>query len=692
MIQLPNLGLPNTVKERLLDTWYGRVKAKYPDFENFREPGDSFIRDEIGPKRRSLERFEKEGGVERVKSLLRKKRGGEALKFMQKSIKRINFVSYFSWYSVFDDDDATQAILQRMVEAADPREEGFDAVEGVFASMVEYNRGQNLDVLTTFLWLLNPQKFFPTKIKYIKKLAEEAGIGFPKSAGGFEKFIFLMGLGTEFREVLKPLRPRDWVEVQSFLWCARNATPPIQTTMDMPEEARERRYWVIAPGRGAFLWNQFMDDQVAAIGWDELGDLSGYSTRDEMVAALVGAYGGNPKKSNDSLACWQFANDIEVGDIMFAKRGQSEVLGYGVVEGDYEYRPSRDEYQNVRRVRWLSNQGGSLKNHTFPQKTLTEITQYPDFVDELKKTTGYVEPEFDEEEELLAPAPSYGREQALEDLFLTEEEFDTLFDGIKERKNIVIQGAPGVGKTFLANRLGCAVAGAKDPERVKTIQFHQSYSYDDFIQGFRPNGDGTFQLRNGPFYQFCEAARLRLDEPFVFIIDEINRGNLSKIFGELMLLIENDKRHPDYAVPLVYSDAPFYVPTNVHLIGLMNTADRSLALVDYALRRRFRFYSLQPKFDSPKFGQSLIAAGAEAGLVDTIVARLQALNQTIVSDHSLGSGYTIGHSFFCPTGAHVSLTRDWYERIIGGEVAPLLHEYWFDNQERADEAVKLLLS
>ena len=203
-------------------------------------------------------------------------------------------------------------------------------------------------------------------------------------------------------------------------------------------------------------------------------------------------------------------------------------------------------------------------------------------------------------------------------LFLAEAQFDEMLAALKEKKNVVLQGAPGVGKTYVARRLAYALIESNDPQRIEMIQFHQSYSYEDFIQGFRPTPKGHFDLKYGIFHQFCRRAQREeaQGKPYVFIIDEINRGNLSKIFGELMMLIEPDKRGKEHAIPLAYSqdaDEKFYIPENLHLIGMMNTADRSLAMVDYALRRRFRFITLRPEFSSEAFREFPGRRRGEAG-------------------------------------------------------------------------------
>jgi 5-methylcytosine-specific restriction endonuclease McrBC GTP-binding regulatory subunit McrB len=260
---------------------------------------------------------------------------------------------------------------------------------------------------------------------------------------------------------------------------------------------------------------------------------------------------------------------------------------------------------------------------------------------------------------------------------------------------MILQGSPGVGKTFIARRLAYLLIGKRDRARLRMVQFHQAYSYEDFVQGYRPNENGGFSRRDGAFFDFAKLAEADPDYPYVSIIDEINRGNLSKILGELMMLIEADKRGSDHALPLTYSlpgENGFSVPANLFLLGLMNTADRSLAMVDYALRRRFAFHTLTPRYDNMKFQTFLEQRGVSSELVQTIVTRLCALNEDIANDTAhLGSNYQIGHSFFTPSeGAYVP-DMAWYRRVINTEITPLIREYWFDNPEKAESwATKLL--
>ena len=303
--------------------------------------------------------------------------------------------------------------------------------------------------------------------------------------------------------------------------------------------------------------------------------------------------------------------------------------------------------------------------------------------------------DIEEEDHPMPVEAPYTVDEAMRGLFLDRAEFERILEIWRDKKNLVLQGAPGVGKSFIARRLAYALMAQKDADRVAVVQFHQSYGYEDFIQGYRPTRDGGFELRDGVFHRFCEQARHVPSRPHVFIIDEINRGNLSKVFGELMLLIENDKRSSDWAARLAYADEdaePFYVPENVFLLGMMNTADRSLSLVDYALRRRFAFVSLKPGFTSSGFGEHLRARGAPPAVISAVIQGMQELNAAIAEDKvNLGPGFQIGHSFFTPADGQ-SVGTNWFRRVVDTEIRPLLEEYWFDAPERAEDWCARLLA
>lgn len=272
------------------------------------------------------------------------------------------------------------------------------------------------------------------------------------------------------------------------------------------------------------------------------------------------------------------------------------------------------------------------------------------------------------------PSDSYSAEDFLCDVYMARERFLELTEVLKAKKNIILQGAPGVGKTFAAKRLAWAMMGEKDENRIQFVQFHQNYSYEDFVMGYKPAEEG-FELKYGIFYQFCQKAANQPGQDFFFIIDEINRGNMSKIFGELLMLIERNYR--DTKVTMSYNGLPFSVPKNLYIIGMMNTADRSLAMIDYALRRRFSFFDMQPGFDSDGFIQYQQTLGSDQ--LNALIARVKELNQEILRDRLLGKGFQIGHSYFC--GCE-ECTLSWLRAVIDHDILPMLSEYWFDDPDK----------
>lgn len=408
-----------------------------------------------------------------------------------------------------------------------------------------------------------------------------------------------------------------------------------------------------------------------AIGWSDIGDLSAYSTREEMRKAMADVWGNEKTYKIPSLATWQFANEIQQGDIIFVKRGRDTVIGRGMVTSDYLYDETvSDDYKHIREVKW-THSGEWPHPGMAAMKTLTDITAYTEYIAKLNDL--FAEDIADEDEnqpEIVYPP--YTAEDFLKEVYMEETDYNTLVAVLKNKKNIILQGAPGVGKTFAAKRLAYSIMGVKDKDRIMMVQFHQSYSYEDFIMGFRPSATG-FELKKGAFYNFCKNAETDSDNDYFFIIDEINRGNLSKIFGELFMLIETDKRGIE--LQLLYSDERFSVPANVYIIGMMNTADRSLAMLDYALRRRFAFIDLKPGFETEGFRTYRI--GLENDKFNHLIAAVETLNNVIAADDSLGEGFCIGHSYFCNLNPD-NLDDQALSAIVEFELIPLLKEYWFD--------------
>lgn len=443
------------------------------------------------------------------------------------------------------------------------------------------------------------------------------------------------------------------------------------------EDVHTVRYWLYAPGEGSCMWDEFYTSGIMAIGWGEIGDLSKFDSKDAMKIKMREVIDESLSYKNAAHATWQFANEMKIGDIVFVKKGMHQIIGRGVVMSDYEYDNTRDdEYKNIRQVDWTHN-GVWPHPGQAVMKTLTDITSYTDYVEKLNSL---FEDETEEDaEDVEKTYPPYTKEDFLSEVFMPEEEYDKLSGILRIKKNIILQGAPGVGKTFVAKRIAFSMMGVKDVERVMMVQFHQSYSYEDFIMGFRPSTDG-FELKRGAFYNFCKKAEIDGDNDYFFIIDEINRGNLSKIFGELFMLIENDKR--GVSLQLLYSDEKFSVPKNIYIIGMMNTADRSLAMLDYALRRRFAFFEIKPAFTTDGFREYRMSLENEK--FDKLIACVESLNNVISNDESLGDGFCIGHSYFCNLLPD-TINDQVLSGIVEYELIPLLKEYWFDEPTKVKD-------
>ena len=333
--------------------------------------------------------------------------------------------------------------------------------------------------------------------------------------------------------------------------------------------------------------------------------------------------------------------------------------------------------------------GSATDGEEAAQQQAEELyTGLPSMAESLPKPTTVAEPS------AAYPAPTYSRAEALAELFSSEADLDAALAGLNRRRNLLLQGPPGTGKTFLARRLAWLLLGARDESRVELVQFHPSYGYEDFILGFRPDAQGRFHLVPGVLPLLCQRAAADPGRPYFLLIDEVNRGNVPRIFGELLLLLEADKRGPAHALRLPYApaEAPrFFVPDNLYVIGTLNLADRSLSPLDYALRRRFAFVALGPQF-GPPLQQFLAARQVPTLLIEQLCTRMAALNQTIADDPELGPDFEIGHSYFCQPPADPAEAAAWLRLILEQEIGPLLADYWREQPARATAQLRKLLA
>ena len=292
-----------------------------------------------------------------------------------------------------------------------------------------------------------------------------------------------------------------------------------------------------------------------------------------------------------------------------------------------------------------------------------------------------------------SPPPSYAEKDALNELFISKAELDAALAGLRRRRALLLQGPPGTGKTFLARRLAWLLLGAQDDNRVELVQFHPSYGYEDFVLGFRPGAEGQFGLVEGVLPLLCQRAAIDPEKPYFLLIDELNRGNVARIFGELLVLLEPTQRGPAHALRLPYAPpaAPlFFVPENLYVIGTLNLADRSLAPLDYALRRRFAFVNMRPQFGG-MLQLLLHEAQVPGKLAAHLTERMTELNQAIADDPELGPDFAVGHSYFCAPPANPKEAAEWLRLVFEQEIGPLLAEYWREQPATAAAHLRKLL-
>ena len=463
---------------------------------------------------------------------------------------------------------------------------------------------------------------------------------------------------TQWWTILYTGRDAGKDEDGSFIWKLRDE---LSAALDKADLSGIELYVAAAPGeqdRGYWWLNanpkiwSFADIAVGEVQSYTLYNENGNKRRifqnflDAKAGDMIIGYESNPVKQIVAIGRVSAEQDGE--KLFFEKvEGLTSPIDYATLKGCPE----------LERMEYFQN----------PQGSLFKLTRGEfDFILDMIREENPVAQE--------ASIDAYRKSDFLDEVYMTEKRYENLVAVLRNKKNIILQGAPGVGKTFAARRLAWTMMGEKDDSRIEFVQFHQNYSYEDFMMGYKPVEDG-FELKYGIFYRFCQKAANQPDKEFFFIIDEINRGNMSKIFGELLMLIERDYRGTK--ATLAYNGLSFSVPKNLYIIGMMNTADRSLAMIDYALRRRFSFFEVEPGFDSEGFIHYQNSLNNET--LNKLVNKVKDLNREISLDKSLGKGFCIGHSYFC--GRDVC-TEEWLHSIVDYDILPMLSEYWFDDANK----------
>lgn len=540
---------------------------------------------------------------------------------------------------------------------------------------------QHENAITTYLWLRYPDKYYVYKYSEARSVSNKLDSNYKFKKGSYtDNLKSFYDFYNEIRESLKrdstlidlfksqltdDCYPDSELRTLTFdvgFYISRNISKPADKESNQadsddmeftekPKSSEEHRYWWL--NANPKIWS-FSNLQTSHVQEYTLFNENGNKRRvfqnfvDARAGDLVIGYESNPVKQVVALAKVSAANDGK--KIRFEK---TESLVNPI-----DYRTLK-ECPELEQMEFFQNPNG-----TFFKLTKDEYEFIMDMIREENPLTS------------KDMNTSYTKKDFLSEVYMSENQYDRLSGVLLNKMNLILQGAPGVGKTFTAKRLAYSLMGEKDDSRIEFVQFHQNYSYEDFVMGYRPSGD-SYELKYGIFYQFCKKAENQPDKKFFFIIDEINRGNLSKIFGELLMLIEKDYRGTK--ATLAYNGMPFSVPKNLYIVGMMNTADRSLAMIDYALRRRFSFFEMAPAFESKGFKEYQYSLDNRT--FNELISEIVKLNGEISRDKSLGKGFCIGHSYFCGKTKE-TCTNEWMQSVVNYDILPMLSEYWFDDDTK----------
>lgn len=540
---------------------------------------------------------------------------------------------------------------------------------------------QHENAITTYLWLRYPDKYYVYKYSEARSVSNKLDSNYKFKKGSYtDNLKSFYDFYNEIRESLKrdstlidlfksqltdDCYPDSELRTLTFdvvFYISRNISKPADKESNQadsddmeftekPKSSEEHRYWWL--NANPKIWS-FSNLQTSHVQEYTLFNENGNKRRvfqnflDARAGDLVIGYESNPIKQVVALAKVSAAND---GKKICFEKTESLV-------NPIDYRTLK-ECPELEQMEFFQNPNG-----TFFKLTKDEYEFIMDMIREENPLTS------------KDMNTSYTKKDFLSEVYMSENQYDRLSGVLLNKMNLILQGAPGVGKTFTAKRLAYSLMGEKDDSRIEFVQFHQNYSYEDFVMGYRPSGD-SYELKYGIFYQFCKKAENQPDKKFFFIIDEINRGNLSKIFGELLMLIEKDYRGTK--ATLAYNGMLFSVPKNLYIVGMMNTADRSLAMIDYALRRRFSFFEMAPAFESKGFKE--YQHSLDNRTFNELISEIVKLNGEISRDKSLGKGFCIGHSYFCGKTKE-TCTNEWMQSVVNYDILPMLSEYWFDDDTK----------
>lgn len=514
------------------------------------------------------------------------------------------------------------------------------------------NHFQDERTIALYLWLAYPEKYYVYQYTQARNLS--------------------IALGSDHRIIKGRLDSniREWLALYNEVTELTKQKPEVRSweTQGMTaEHYSDPEYRMLATDLAYCYTERILKEQKAEQEWEPkdynpgitvanwvslLADKEVYHESAKTVIERLVDYGGQATCTQLAQKYGDNANTYNVNSIAFAKK---------VYEKTHCKLAERED-ESIRwwSILYMGKKADKEDDGVYIWKLRPELAEA------LKIVNGEEVPDEDTD------TTEYTKKDFLEEVFISEAKYDELYAVLMRKQNIILQGAPGVGKTFAAKRLAYSIMGQKNADHIEFLQFHQNYAYEDFVEGYKPAATG-FILQDGIFKRFCKEAADAPDEKFFFIIDEINRGNLSKIFGELLMLIEKDYR--GQAATLPYSGRSFTVPKNLYIIGMMNTADRSLAMIDYALRRRFSFVDMEPGFDTDGFKEYLNSKSSDT--MKALVEEIKQLNDDI--KEKLGKGFCIGHSYFV---FDEPCSDALLKSIVNYDILPMLAEYWFDDEEQ----------
>ena len=610
--------------------------------------------------------------------------------FMQATGKTINLLASGYAYPrrmiqnfAQKEDDTVREMFRDLYEEEKPLETRIrDFQAAAEAIRAKYDDGhwrshyQNTNAISTYLWLRYPDRYYVYKYELVRAAALELSSDFvPKGNGSAADMLGGYRLYDEIRAAI-----RNDAEICAMIRDALAVRPSCYADPEMRTATIDvafylKRYYLQEKKE---WFPQDYDPDLPVDSWAALlEDETVFDRKSLQIMKRMKDYGGQATCTQLAEKYGESKNFYSSGSVSLARR-VVEATGCPVYTAE-------DESVRYWPVLYVGKKAGKEEAGSYVWRLRDELSQALDQVD-LSGIELYAAEESGEVSTPEPEIPKYTKADFLGTVYMDGSRYDVLEALLWNKKNIILQGAPGVGKTFAAKRLAYAMMGERDDSRIETVQFHQNYSYEDFVMGYRPDGAG-FKLTEGVFYRFCQKAAACPEKDHFFIIDEINRGNLSRIFGELLMLIEKDYRGTKVTLP--YCSEPFSVPERLYIIGMMNTADRSLAMIDYALRRRFGFFGMEPAFDSDGFKKYQESLANES--FDKLIAKIGKLNEVIREDPSLGPGFRIGHSYFCGW-EKAECTPERMRAVVEFDILPMLEEYWFDDRKTYQHWCKELWS